>query len=453
MLRMLHPFRTALPRAAPLLRGRQQRWKSEEAARDEELVQQMREGEVKLHELERLLKPDYERAVRVRRAFMEDYLRSRNESERTEGLTALPYEGFDYSRVAGRNIENVVGFVPVPVGLAGPVLIDGREYPIPMATTEGALVASTHRGARTISRCGGVTTHVFDDGMTRAPLIEFPNLRRAAAFADWLNDNIDEIRSWFQETTRFGRLTTVRSRVVGRKVYVRCRATTGDAMGMNMISKGTELIFNRIKADAFPDMKVLSLSGNYCTDKKPSAVNWIEGRGKCVVAEAVIPESLVRTQLKTDVDTLVSLNVDKNLIGSAMAGSIGGFNAHAANSVAAIFLATGQDPAQVVESSTAITVFEKVVNPGGEDDGSLRASVTMPSVEVGTVGGGTHLPAQAAVLDLIGCAGPNKENPGQNARLLSRVVCAGVLCSEVSLMAGLSAGHLVRAHMQLNRRT
>jgi hydroxymethylglutaryl-CoA reductase (NADPH) len=191
---------------------------------------------------------------------------------------------------------------------------------------------------------------------------------------------------------------------------------------------------------------VIALSGNYCTDKKPSAINWVDGRGKTVVAEAVIKRELVETTLKTTVDALVSLNIDKNYIGSAMAGSVGGFNAQAANVVAAIFLATGQDPAQVVESSTCLTTMSKT------DDGDLLIGVAMPSIEVGAVGGGTSLPAQHAVLDLIGCAGSNHEQPGANASKIARVVAAGVLAAELSLMSGLAAGHLLRAHMALNRK-
>nr|CCC91144.1 unnamed protein product [Trypanosoma congolense IL3000] len=192
-------------------------------------------------------------------------------------------------------------------------------------------------------------------------------------------------------------------------------------------------------------MKVLALSGNYCTDKKPSAVNWIEGRGKTVVAEAVVRSDLVERTLKCTVDALVSLNTDKNLVGSAVAGSLGGFNAQAANVVAAVFIATGQDPAQVVESSTCITTMSKI-------DNDLLISVAMPSIEVGTVGGGTGLPAQSGCLEMIGCAGSNTESPGANAQLLSRLVAAGVLSAELSLMSGLAAGHLLTAHMRLNRK-
>lgn len=191
----------------------------------------------------------------------------------------------------------------------------------------------------------------------------------------------------------------------------------------------------------------LSLSGNFCTDKKPAAVNWIEGRGKSVVCEAIVPADVVTNVLKTSVHALVDVNISKNLIGSAMAGSVGGFNAHAANIVTAIFIATGQDPAQNVGSSNCMTLME----PWGAEGKDLYVSCTMPSIEIGTVGGGTGLPAQSACLEMLGVKGPHVAEPGENARKLARIVCATVLAGELSLMAALTAGHLVKSHLTHNR--
>ena len=199
----------------------------------------------------------------------------------------------------------------------------------------------------------------------------------------------------------------------------------------------------------FPDLVLVAISGNMCTDKKPSAINWILGRGKSIVVEAIIPEKIVKSVLKTNVKEMIESNKQKNHIGSAMAGSIGGFNAHAANIVTAVFLATGQDPAQNVESSNCLTIMELA-----EDGQSLHVSVTMPSIEVGTVGGGTHLPAQSGCLEICGVRGASKPplSPGDNARQLAQIVGAAVLAGEISLMAALSANHLVRSHMQHNRK-
>lgn len=203
----------------------------------------------------------------------------------------------------------------------------------------------------------------------------------------------------------------------------------------------------------------MALSGNMCTDKKPSAVNWVSGRGKSVVCEARIPGSVLRAVLKTSAGAMAELNVGKNLVGSALAGSVGGFNAHASNIVTALYLATGQDPAQNVESSNCLTLMEvdeSVVdpNPGapGGDTPGLLVSVTMPCIEVGTVGGGTSLAAQASCLEMMGIKGSNTANPGANARQLARIVASTVMAGEVSLMAALTSNDLINSHLKLNRK-
>ncbi|VAI60057.1 unnamed protein product [Triticum turgidum subsp. durum] len=195
-----------------------------------------------------------------------------------------------------------------------------------------------------------------------------------------------------------------------------------------------------------PTWKSSAYLGNYCSDKKATAVNWIEGRGKSVVCEATIKGRVVQSVLKTTVEKLVELNIIKNLAGSAVAGALGGFNAHASNIVTALFIATGQDPAQNVESSQCITMLE-AVNEGKD----LHISVTMPSIEVGTIGGGTSLTSQAACLNLLGVKGPNHGSPGANARLLATIVAGSVLAGELSLLAALAAGQLVKSHMKYNR--
>ena len=197
------------------------------------------------------------------------------------------------------------------------------------------------------------------DGMTRGPAIDFPSVVMAADAQAWIatEEGYGTIKEAFESTSRFAKLRDLKTAMAGRTLYVRFATATGDAMGMNMISKGTERALDVMRA-RYPEMDVLALSGNYCTDKKPAAINWIEGRGKSVVAEAVIPGTVVKSVLKTSIGALCNLNVKKNLVGSAMAGSVGGFNAHAANILTAIFLATGQDPAQNVESSNCMTLME-----------------------------------------------------------------------------------------------
>lgn len=232
----------------------------------------------------------------------------------------------------GQCCENVVGYCPIPVGIAGPLRIDGTPLPIPMATTEGALVASTSRGCKALNAGGGVTTVLTADAMTRGPALEFPSVTECAKARAWIESDEGSLtlKAAFNTTSSYARLQRLKCAMAGRNLFVRFATQTGDAMGMNMISKGTERALETMMEN-FPSMRIISLSGNYCTDKKPAAINWIDGRGKSVVAEGVIPGAIVKTILKTTVQDLVKLNITKNLIGSAMAGSIGGFNAHAAN--------------------------------------------------------------------------------------------------------------------------
>ncbi|XP_051534112.1 3-hydroxy-3-methylglutaryl-coenzyme A reductase-like [Myxocyprinus asiaticus] len=383
-----------------------------------------------------------ERGVAIRREMLSAKLPD------PSALENLPYRNYDYSKVIGTNCENVIGYVPVPVGVAGPLLLDGKEYHVPMATTEGCLVASTNRGCRAVTLSGGVRSRVLADGMTRGPVVQLPSACRAAEVKGWLeiSEGFSAVKQAFDHTSRFARLDRLQVSLAGRNLYIRFQSQTGDAMGMNMMSKGTEQALCRLQ-EQYPDMRVLAVSGNYCTDKKPSAVNWINGRGKSTVCEAFIPARVVKEVLKTSTGALVELNISKNLVGSAMAGSVGGFNAHAANIVAAIYIACGQDPAQTVGSSNCITLMECV----GTDGEDLYISCTMPSLELGTVGGGTSLPAQHACLQMLDVHGAREQCPGENSRTLARVVCATVLAGELSLMAALAAGHLVKSHMTHNR--
>ncbi|TID19504.1 hydroxymethylglutaryl-CoA reductase (NADPH) [Venturia nashicola] len=440
-------------KAQPTLAGTRTRQECEDALKaklapqllDEELIDLSVRGLIPGYALEKTL-GDMTRAVKIRRAVI-----SRTHATReTSGLlesSNLPYKHYDYERVHGACCENVIGYLPLPVGVAGPMMIDGQNYFLPMATTEGVLVASTSRGAKAINAGGGAQTVITGDGMTRGPCVSFESVRRAGEAKNWLDSEAGTkvMRDAFNSTSRFARLQSMRTALAGTYLYIRFKTTTGDAMGMNMISKGVEHALKIMSTEAgFDDMAIVSVSGNYCTDKKAAAINWIDGRGKSVVAEAIIPEKIVRTVLKSSVDALVELNISKNLIGSAMAGSVGGNNAHAANIVAAIFLATGQDPAQVVESSSCITIMKNV-------GGNLQISVSMPCIEVGTIGGGTILEPQSAMLDLLGVRGPHPTTPGDNARQLARVIAAGVLAGELSLCSALAAGHLVQAHMAHNR--
>jgi hydroxymethylglutaryl-CoA reductase (NADPH) len=393
-------------------------------------------GELALHKLDEVL-GDSVAATEARRRFLE--------KKSGKDLSALRSD-LPFNEIVGRNCENTIGAVSLPVGVAGPLRVEGRyargEFYIPLATTEGALVASVNRGCSVIREAGGASVSVLYDGMTRAPVLETPSLRHSAQLAEWVKLEEQRLREAFGETTRHGELVSVSPFVVGRHLFLRMTARTGDAMGMNMVTRGAERVVEEI-VKTHPWARHIALSGNLCTDKKAAAVDWILGRGKSVTAEVRMPRELVETKLKTTPEDMARVALAKLYLGSARAGVIGGFNAHAANVVAAVFIATGQDPAQVVESSFCLTLVE-----AGEE--GAYVSVTLPSLEVGTVGGGTWLPAQRAALEMLGVAGPGDPS-GTNALKFAEIVAGAVLAGEISLIGALAAHHLARAHVRLGR--
>ncbi|VDD79734.1 unnamed protein product [Mesocestoides corti] len=403
--------------------------------KDSEVLTLVREGRLKTRELESAVE-NLPRAVSLRRQELASRLTN------PHAIDHIPFGNFDYRPVMGQCCEEVIGYIPIPLGKVGPLLLDGREHYIPLATTEGCLVASTNRGCRALYLSGGVRTALFRDQMTRAPVVAFPSIADVVECIAWIESRqgFETLRSAFNETSSHANLLSIFPNPAGRYLHIRFAARTGEAMGMNMVSKGTDRAIQCL-VKKFPKMQVVSLSGNMCTDKKPAAINHFLGRGKSVLAEARLPGRVVSKILRTDAPSLARLTRIKHWTGSAMAGVPGmaGCNAHAANLVAAFFAATGQDLAQVVDSSACLTQLE------AESDGSLYVSVTMPCVEVGTVGGGTRLPAQRACIEMLDLS---IERPAQHlARLLAGVVVAG----ELSLLAALATNDLVKAHMRLNR--
>ncbi len=404
----------------------------------ERVVRGIVEGRISLHKASEILGNENAAALARRLAL-----------ERMLGVTlsSIGSTIIDFEELKGRNIENPIGAVQVPLGVAGPLLVHGDyargEYYIPLATTEGALVASINRGCKAITLSGGARAKVVHDGMTRAPLIWTPGVEEAVRLIRWVEENKQLLREAAESTTRHGRLVDIEPYLAGNMVWLRFVYTTGDAMGMNMATIATRKAIDTLLANYPGEARLIAISGNMCTDKKPALINAIRGRGKTVVAEATIKRRVVEEVLKTTPEAIDEVNKAKNLLGSARAGSVS-YNAHYANIIAAIFIATGQDPAQVVESSMGYTWTE---TRGGD----LYISVTLPSLEVGTVGGGTRLPTQREALSILGVAGGG-EPPGTNARKLAEITAAAVLAGELSLLAALAAGHLARAHEKLGRR-
>ncbi|WFN34444.1 hydroxymethylglutaryl-CoA reductase (NADPH) [Methanogenium sp. S4BF] len=400
----------------------------------DDYIQRIRDGSLKLHSLETELPPD--EAISVRRSFIEE--------ETGVSLGVLGEYAITTERVTKRNCENMIGAVQVPVGVAGPLRVKGEyadaAYYLPLATTEGALIASVNRGCRAITKAGGAEVRIQRDGMTRAPVFACDSVPHAVEAARWVEDHFMVLAEAAATTTSHGRLERITTHIAGTSLYVRFEFFTGDAMGMNMVTIGSEKAAEIIEAET--GARLVALSGNLCTDKKPSAANVVMGRGKTVAAGVFLSDAMVKEILKTDAASLAEVNTRKNLVGSARAVSLG-FNAHAANVIAAVFLACGQDPAHVVEGSNAITTVDPV-------DGGVYVSVTLPSLQVGTVGGGTAIETQQACLQMLGVAGGGVPS-GANARAFAEIIAAGVLAGELSLLGALAAGHLARAHKQLGR--
>ncbi len=419
-----------------------------EAAAD--LADRVRDGDLRLHELE--AHADADTAVAARRVLVEE---QSGASLDTVGDYSLSAE-----QAVETAIENMVGAVQVPLGVAGPVAVhggaaDGDRY-LPLATTEGALLASVNRGCSVIDDAGGATARVTKSGMTRAPVFRVADIAEAEALVEWVRDSGDALAEVAESTTSHGKLLDVTPYVVGNSVYLRFRYDTKDAMGMNMATIATEAACDLIEAET--DATLVALSGNLCSDKKPAAVNAVEGRGRSVTADVTIPREVVENRLHTTPEAVAELNTRKNLVGSAKAGSLG-FNAHVANVVAAMFLATGQDAAQVVEGSNAITTAEvRDGSPEPSDSGAretpsrgdLYVSVSLASLEVGTIGGGTKLPTQAEGLDVLGFRGGG-DPAGSNADALAECIAAGALAGELSLLSALASRHLSSAHQDLGR--
>ena len=346
---------------------------------------------------------------------------------------------FDPAVLPG-NIENFIGVAQVPIGLAGPLLINGEhavgEFYVPMATTEGTLVASYNRGMRLLTESGGVTTTVVDDRMQRAPVFILDDARQARELAGWIREHTQEITAAAESTTGIGQLIEIEQYHVGPLLYTRFDYTTGDAAGQNMVGKATWAACEWIVAH-YPGEARYVLSGAIDTDKKHSQINVLKGRGKRVVAEARIPAELLQQRMGVTPAQLFQMR-QVSQAGGVLAGSAN-FGAHAANGLAALFIATGQDAANVSESHTAIT-YSQVM-----DNGDYYWSITLPALIVATVGGGTGLPTQRECLELLGCHGPGR------VRALAEICAAVVLAGEVSLASAVLAGDWVSSHEALGR--
>jgi len=369
--------------------------------------------------------------VERRQRFVEDYAGVK--------LRHIDKFSFDPALTKG-NIENFTGVAQVPLGFAGPIKIDGEhaqgEFLVPLATAEGTLVASYNRGIKVLNLSGGVLCTVVGDKMQRAPVFVFENARKGRAFEQWIDEHMDEIREQAEATSSVAKLVYIDRYLANRFVFLRFNYTTGDAAGQNMVGRATFAACSWILENA-PDIERFYLESNFATDKKASQVNIMRTRGKRVTAECTIPRDVLIQHMRVDPETLHFHSNVAN-IGAFMSGANNN-GCHSPNGITAMFIATGQDVANVSESSAGVLYTE--VTPGGD----FYMSLTIPSLIVATHGGGTALPTQRECLEILGCSGKGK------VRKFAEIVAGVALAGEISLGAAISSLDWVSSHEQYGR--
>ncbi|MBV8459362.1 MAG: hydroxymethylglutaryl-CoA reductase [Candidatus Eremiobacteraeota bacterium] len=340
-----------------------------------------------------------------------------------------------------RNIENFIGTVKLPLGLAGPLRVNGRfaqgDYYVPLATSEAALVASYSRGAQLITQAGGCAAAVLDESLTRAPGFAFASLAEALAFEQWVKDELPAFQRIAGTTTKYGKLIGLLTTIEGNHVYVRFEFTTGEASGQNMSTIATDAVCRHIAEHSPIRPRYWFIEANLSSDKKASMQTLMTVRGKRVSADVVIPADLVEARLHTTVERMVQYWV-MSATGAVLSGTVG-VHGHYANCIAALYIACGQDAACVAESALGMSRLELT------DAGDLYASVMLPNIMVATVGGGTSLPSARACLQILGLSGPD------SARALAEVCASLCLAGELSISGAICAGHFSAAHQRFAR--
>lgn len=373
-------------------------------------------------------------------AAMSEQRRDFIETQTKASLSNVGHFSISPESLAG-NIENFTGVAQVPIGFAGPMLVNGEtaegEFYVPMATTEGTLVASYSRGMRLTREAGGITTTVIDDAMQRAPMFAFADAREALAFGKWVIQHFDTIKQASEETTKVGQLRDIEQHAVSKLRWLRFNFTCGDAAGQNMVSRATKAGCDWILENYPGKVEHFVLAANMDTDKKHSHLNSLHTRGKRVVAEITLPKQLMTDIMHCPPEALFKQRQYSNM-GAFMAGSVNN-GAHFANGITAMFIACGQDVANVAESSAGFTYAEILPN------GDYYFSVTIPSLIVATYGGGTGLATQQECLEVLGCTGKGKVNK------FAEIVAATVLCGELSLGSAVVADEWVSSHEKLGR--
>ncbi|GIV61166.1 MAG: hydroxymethylglutaryl-CoA reductase [Rhodothermaceae bacterium] len=375
---------------------------------------------------------DYaEEPIRARQQFVEQFTGKR--------LEHVPHYSFDPHITQG-NIENFIGVAQIPIGIAGPIRVHGEhaqgDFLIPLATTEGTLVASYNRGIKVVNLSGGVKATVVADAMQRAPVFIFKDARQARDFVAWVQEHLEPIRREAEATSSVARLLYIDPYLSNRFAYLRFNYSTGDAAGQNMVGRATFAACSWI-LDNYPGIERFYLESNFATDKKASQVNIMRTRGKRVTAEAVLKRDVLVQHMRVEPESLY-YHTNVATIGAFLSGANNN-GAHSPNAITAMFIATGQDVANVAESSAGIVYTE--LTP----EGDLYISLTIPSLIVATYGGGTGLATQRECLELLGCYGKGKVNK------LAEIIAAVALAGEVSLGAAISALDWVSSHEEYGR--
>jgi hydroxymethylglutaryl-CoA reductase (NADPH) len=366
----------------------------------------------------------------------------RHYAETTAGTSLHHVGGYSFEpEVTRGNIENFMGVAQVPLGLAGPLRVNGEhatgEFLIPLATTEGSLVASYNRGMKALNLAGGVTCTISGDCMQRAPVFVFDSAREARDFRDWVDAHVADVRRVAEATSHVARLLFIETYLSNKFAYLRFNFATGDAAGQNMVGRATFAACQWI-LEQVPGIRRFYLESNFATDKKASHVNMLRTRGKRVTAEAVVPRAVLRDHLRVEPETLQAHGGVAN-VGALLSGTNNN-GLHSANAITALFIATGQDVANVAEGSAAL-VYSEVTAAG-----DFYLSITLPSLIVATYGGGTGLPTQRECLELLGCYGKGRVNK------LAEIVAGVVLAGELSLAAAISSLEWVSAHERFGRK-
>lgn len=386
---------------------------------------------------------------RIPRSLDNDYCSSVIEQrqdfvEKTSGLSFHHVTQYSFDPLLARgNCEHFTGIAQVPLGIAGPILINGEhavgEFLIPLATTEGTLVASYNRGIKALNLSGGVTCTVVEDAMQRAPVFAFENARAARAFRLWVAEHSLSIAAAAETTSRVAQLKEIDCILSNKFAFLRFNYTTGDAAGQNMVSRATHAACHWIIQNyERHQIKNLFLEANLATDKKPSLMNTLRTRGKRVVAEACIPRAVLLHVLRAQPENIVEHST-LGTIGTMLSGANNN-GLHSVNAIAAMFIATGQDVANTAEASAGIFHVELAKN------GDLYVSITIPSLIVGTHGGGTSLPTQRECLEMLGCYGTGK------ARKLAEIIAGVVLAGELSLISAISSLDWITSHEEMGRK-